>query len=111
MPSLLVDTPYLGAPRRSWALGANETSPWYLTKNPLSGGNVAVRPSGGTILVELTGSPESSVLDDNLNGTSNAISRPWEPGAVSSASDMDFVHTTAIRFTSVGAGGLCEIAE
>lgn len=84
-------------------IGANETTMWFPVSS--SGGNVAVRPTAGTIRVELTGSPLSIVLDDNANGTSGAIAAPWVHGNVLTEMNLDYTHTTAIRFVSIGAGG------
>ena len=102
---------YTDSPRRRLRItvGANQTTPWY----PVSahGGNVAVRPTSGTIRAETTSSPLSVVNADNQLSQSNAIARSWPPGDVTAADDAEFGFATAIRFVSVGAGGVADIAE
>ena len=91
-------------------LNAGETSPWI----PVSPSTmVACIPGSGTTMkAQVSWSPLSVLLADNLNSTSNANAFDWTPGAVTSKAKELQTNANGVRFVATGgAGGVGELAR
>jgi hypothetical protein len=87
---------------------AGETSPWILVA---SEGMVRVKPgSGGSMKVQITSSPPSIVLSDNINGTNVSIAEDWPVGTVTTVVSQSYKFATAIRFIATTQTGTGDIA-
>lgn len=87
------------------ATPATETSPWILVN---SSATVVAVPNG-SMRVQATCSLLDTVVADNTNGTSNAVSFDWVSGTVSLTTAELVRNVTAVRFLAVTGNGVGEV--